>query len=123
MENLNLALVSSSKPLMLGHVPARDATDRDVLRRKPFSLGRVLIAPHRFRYRVSALSSSHHSPKSGIQFLNFFFVLLLSFCVRACVFDGGLEFWLEFIFGRKEIHWILMESNKMKCVLLKLKVN
>ncbi|KAK8468671.1 hypothetical protein PHAVU_006G083300 [Phaseolus vulgaris] len=64
MENLNLALVSSSKPLMLGHVPARDATDRDVLRRKPFSLGRVLIAPHRFRYRVSALSSSHHSPKS-----------------------------------------------------------
>ncbi|XP_027932553.1 protein TIC 40, chloroplastic isoform X2 [Vigna unguiculata] len=64
MENLNLALVSSSKPLMLGRVPARDAADRDVLRRKPFSFGRVLIAPHRCRYRVSALSSSHHGPKS-----------------------------------------------------------
>ncbi|XP_027931563.1 protein TIC 40, chloroplastic-like isoform X3 [Vigna unguiculata] len=60
MENLNLALVSSSKPLMLGRVLARDATDRDVLRRKPFSPGRVFIAPHRCRYRVSALSSSHH---------------------------------------------------------------
>ncbi|QCD77950.1 hypothetical protein DEO72_LG1g1578 [Vigna unguiculata] len=64
MENLNLALVSSSKPLMLGRVLARDATDRDVLRRKPFSLGRVFIAPHRCRYRVSALSSSHHGQKS-----------------------------------------------------------
>ncbi|XP_047172491.1 protein TIC 40, chloroplastic [Vigna umbellata] len=64
MDNLNLALVSSSKPLMLGRVLARDATDRDVLRRKPFSLGRVLIAPHRCRYRVSALSSSHHGQKS-----------------------------------------------------------
>ncbi|CAJ1960677.1 unnamed protein product [Sphenostylis stenocarpa] len=49
---------------MLGHVPARDATVRDVFRRKPFSFGRVLIAPHRCRYRVSALSSSHHNPKS-----------------------------------------------------------
>ncbi|KAG2395061.1 Protein TIC 40 [Vigna angularis] len=66
MDNLNLALVSSSKPLMLGRVLARDATDRDVLRRKPFSLGRVLIAPHRCRYRVSALSSSHHGQKSGV---------------------------------------------------------
>ncbi|XP_027931562.1 protein TIC 40, chloroplastic-like isoform X2 [Vigna unguiculata] len=64
MENLNLALVSSSKPLMLGRVLARDATDRDVLRRKPFSPGRVFIAPHRCRYRVSALSSSHHGQKS-----------------------------------------------------------
>ncbi|KAK7387325.1 hypothetical protein VNO78_28044 [Psophocarpus tetragonolobus] len=63
MEKLNLALVSSPKPLMWGHVPARDAT-RDVFRRKPFSFGRVLVAPHRCRYRVSALSSSHHNPKS-----------------------------------------------------------
>ncbi|KAG4995133.1 hypothetical protein JHK86_031960 [Glycine max] len=59
MEKLNLALVSSPKPLMLGHVPARD-----VFRRKHFSFGRVLIAPHRCRFRVSALSSSHHNPKS-----------------------------------------------------------
>ncbi|XP_014518692.1 protein TIC 40, chloroplastic [Vigna radiata var. radiata] len=64
MDNLNLALVSTSKPLMLGRVLARDATDRGVLRRKPFSLGRVLIAPHRCRYRVSALSSSRHGQKS-----------------------------------------------------------
>ncbi|RDX73757.1 Protein TIC 40, chloroplastic, partial [Mucuna pruriens] len=64
MEKLNMALVSSPKPLMLGHVPAKDATARDVFRRKPFSFGRVLIAPHRSRYRVSALSSSHHNPKS-----------------------------------------------------------
>ena len=64
MEKLNLALVSSPKPLMLGHVPAIDATSRDVFRRKHFSFGRVLIAPHRCRFRVSALSSSHHNPKS-----------------------------------------------------------
>ncbi|TKY47309.1 TIC 40 [Spatholobus suberectus] len=64
MEKLNLALVSSPKPLISGHVSARDATARDVFRRKPFSFGRVLIAPHRCRYRVSALSSSHHNPKS-----------------------------------------------------------
>lgn len=80
MEKLNLALVSSPKPLMLGHVPARD-----VFRRKHFSFGRVLIAPHRCRFRVSALSSSHHNPKSGIQFLNFF----LLFCFYVCVFFGG----------------------------------
>lgn len=64
MEKLNLALVSSPKPLMLGHVPAIDATSRDVFRRKHFSFGRVLIAPHRCRFRVSALSSSHRNPKS-----------------------------------------------------------
>lgn len=86
MDNLNLALVSTSKPLMLGRVLARDATDRGVLRRKPFSLGRVLIAPHRCRYRVSALSSSRHGQKSGIQILNFlssFVIIFLS--ERWCV--------------------------------------
>jgi len=94
MENLNLALVSSSKPLMLGRVPARDAADRDVLRRKPFSFGRVLIAPHRCRYRVSALSSSHHGPKSGIQFFNFLSCFVIIFlCARGCVW-WGLEFWV-----------------------------
>ncbi|XP_061360323.1 protein TIC 40, chloroplastic isoform X2 [Gastrolobium bilobum] len=59
MENLNLALVSSPKPLLLGHFSARDATARDVFRRKPFSFGRVLVAPSHSRYRVSALSPSH----------------------------------------------------------------
>ncbi|KAG4935098.1 hypothetical protein JHK85_050017 [Glycine max] len=70
MEKLNLALVSSPKPLMLGHVPAIDATSRDVFRRKHFSFGRVLIAPHRCRFRVSALSSSHRNPKSDAQVMH-----------------------------------------------------
>ncbi|KAK7301995.1 hypothetical protein RJT34_12872 [Clitoria ternatea] len=73
MENLNLALVSSSKPLLFGHFSAKDATARDLFRRKPFSFGRVFIASHHSRSRVSALSSSHatganpesnHNPKS-----------------------------------------------------------
>lgn len=64
MEKLNLALVSSPKPLMLGHASAKDASARDVFGRKPFSFGRALVAPHRCRFRVSALSSSNHSAKS-----------------------------------------------------------
>lgn len=96
MEKLNLALVSSPKPLMLGHVPARD-----VFRRKHFSFGRVLIAPHRCRFRVSALSSSHRNPKSGIQFVTsfFFFLLIILFL---CVW--GIIILLEFMPGRKNIH-------------------
>ncbi|KAG4989545.1 hypothetical protein JHK85_032528 [Glycine max] len=88
MEKLNLALVSSPKPLMLGHVPARD-----VFRRKHFSFGRVLIAPHRCRFRVSALSSSHHNPKSGIQFLNFFLLF--------CFYSHGYT-WLTISKGLRE---------------------
>lgn len=112
MEKLNLALVSSPKPLMLGHVPARD-----VFRRKHFSFGRVLIAPHRCRFRVSALSSSHHNPKSGIQFLNFF----LLFCFYVCVFFGGgiRVFCYNLCLVGKKIHWITgfwwSQSNEM-CV-------
>ncbi|PNX74606.1 translocon Tic40 [Trifolium pratense] len=57
MENLNLALVSSPKPLLLGHSSSRDLFTR----RKPFTFG---------RFSVSAKSSSSHviraAPKSGI---------------------------------------------------------
>ncbi|RYR27527.1 hypothetical protein Ahy_B01g051547 [Arachis hypogaea] len=59
MENLNLALVSSQKPLLLGHFGARDAKARDVFNRKHFSIGRVFIAPQNSRYRVYALSHSN----------------------------------------------------------------
>ncbi|XP_045820155.1 protein TIC 40, chloroplastic [Trifolium pratense] len=55
MENLNLALVSSPKPLLLGHSSSRDLFTR----RKPFTFG---------RFSVSAKSSSSHviraAPKS-----------------------------------------------------------
>ncbi|MED6118694.1 Protein TIC 40, chloroplastic [Stylosanthes scabra] len=61
MENLNLALVSSQKPLLLGHSGARDAKARDVFNRKHFSIGRVFIAPQNSRYRVYALSHSNAS--------------------------------------------------------------
>lgn len=91
MENLNLALVSSPKPLLLGHFSARDATATDVFRRKPFSFGRVFIVPPLTRYRVSALSpnhvtraapKSHQNPISGIWFFFWnclFFVWLFSY--------------------------------------------
>ncbi|XLS43734.1 hypothetical protein HN51_000599 [Arachis hypogaea] len=59
MENLNLALVSSQKPLLLGHFGARDAKARDVFNRKHFSIGSVFIAPQNSRYRVFALSHSN----------------------------------------------------------------
>ncbi|KAJ1382646.1 UCH-binding domain superfamily [Sesbania bispinosa] len=65
MENLNLALVSSSKPLLLGHFSARDAPARDVFRRRPFSFGRVLTVSARTPSHVTrAASKSHQSPKS-----------------------------------------------------------
>ncbi|KAK7290307.1 hypothetical protein RIF29_04626 [Crotalaria pallida] len=61
MENLNLALVSSPKPLLLGHSSA----SRDVFRRKAFSFGRVFIAPPLSRYHVTkAAAKSHHNPIS-----------------------------------------------------------
>ncbi|KAK7305590.1 hypothetical protein VNO77_43496 [Canavalia gladiata] len=66
MENVNLAFVSSPKPVLLGHFSARNATARDVFGRKPLSFGRVLIAPHRSRYLVSALSPSHVN-RAGIK--------------------------------------------------------
>ncbi|XP_015949456.1 protein TIC 40, chloroplastic [Arachis duranensis] len=59
MENLNLALVSSQKPLLLGHFGARDTKARDVFNRKHFSIGSVFIAPQNSRYRVYALSHSN----------------------------------------------------------------
>ncbi|MED6160230.1 hypothetical protein PIB30_049443 [Stylosanthes scabra] len=59
MENLNLALLSSQKPLPLGHFGARDAKVKDVFNRKHFSIWRVFIAHRNYRYRVYALSHSN----------------------------------------------------------------
>ncbi|CAL0301380.1 unnamed protein product [Lupinus luteus] len=65
MENLNLALVSSPKPLLLGHFSATDATTKDFFRRKSFSFGRVFIAPSLSRYHVTrAAAKSHQNPIS-----------------------------------------------------------
>ncbi|OIW14118.1 hypothetical protein TanjilG_21258 [Lupinus angustifolius] len=65
MENLNLALVSSPKPFVLGHSFARDATDREFFRRKALSFGRVFIAPPLSRYHVTrAAAKSHQNPVS-----------------------------------------------------------
>ncbi|XP_019419004.1 PREDICTED: protein TIC 40, chloroplastic-like [Lupinus angustifolius] len=65
MENLNLALVSSPKPLLLGHFSARDATAKDLFRRKSFSFGRVFIASPLCRYHVTrAAAKSHQNPIS-----------------------------------------------------------
>ncbi|KAF7816275.1 protein TIC 40, chloroplastic [Senna tora] len=58
MENLNLTLVSSPKPALLGHCSARNSTV-DVFRRKPFSFGISVLAPPYSRYCVSAMSRSH----------------------------------------------------------------
>lgn len=72
MENLNLAIVSSPKPLLLGHPSPRDATARDVFRRRmPFAFGRVFVSPlSRSSLVTRASLNSHQNPNSGI-FISF----------------------------------------------------
>jgi len=65
MENLNLALVSSPKPLLLGHSSSKNLFTR----RKPFTFGRFTFSANSSSSHVTRVASkSHQNLKSG----NFF---------------------------------------------------
>ncbi|XP_004500418.1 protein TIC 40, chloroplastic [Cicer arietinum] len=61
MENLNLALVSSPKPLLLGHSSSRNVFTR----RKPFTFGKFFVSANSSSSHVTrAAPKSHQNPKS-----------------------------------------------------------
>ncbi|CAI8605669.1 unnamed protein product [Vicia faba] len=62
MENLNLALVSSPKPLLLGHSSSKNVFTR----RKPFAFGTFRVSANSSSSHVTrAASKSHQNLKSG----------------------------------------------------------
>lgn len=63
MENLNLALVSSPKPLLLGHSSSKNLFTR----RKPFTFGRFTVSANSSSSHVTRVASKSHQNLKSVQ--------------------------------------------------------